>query len=118
MKRYALLLLLGLCTACGSYKAVRPDAPRAVVAEAQNNAIRYQAADGSRISAIYINSNSPMTVELRQGSTVEKLTQTHSMTKTTEYCNASTIWRFRTASPRLPAAAKPSFSPKSSNNPA
>jgi len=32
MKRYALLLLLGLCAACGSYKAVRPDAPRAAVA--------------------------------------------------------------------------------------
>ena len=71
MKRYALLLLLGLCTACGSYKAVR------------------------RISAIYVNSNSPMTVELRQGSTVEKLTQTHSMTKTTEYRNASTIWQLQ-----------------------
>lgn len=95
MKRYALLLLFGLCTACGSYKAVRPDAPLAVVAEAQNNAIRYQAADGSRISAIYVNSNSPMTVELRQGSTVEKLTQTHSMTKTTEYRNASTIWQLQ-----------------------
>ena len=95
MKRYALLLLLGLCTACGSYKAVRPDAPRAIVAEAQNNAIRYQAADGSRISAIYVNSNSPITVELHQGSTVEKLTQTHSMTKTTEYRNASTRWQLQ-----------------------
>ena len=75
MKRSALLLLLGLCTACGSYKAVRPDAPRAVVVEAQNNAIRYQAADGSRISAIYVNSNSPMTVELHQGSTASTIWQ-------------------------------------------
>jgi len=47
MKRYALLLLLGLCTACGSYKAVRPDAPLAVVAEAQNNlAARYATGTG------------------------------------------------------------------------
>ena len=67
MKRYALLLLLGLCTACGSYKAVRPDAPLAVVAEAQNNAIRYQAADGSRISAIYINNNDDRSEERRVG---------------------------------------------------
>lgn len=95
MKRLAALLLLGLCAACGSYKAVRPDVPRPVVAEAQNYTVRYRAADGQRISAIYVNSNSPMTVELRQGNTVEKLAQTHSLTKSTEYRNAGTSWQLQ-----------------------
>lgn len=93
LKTAATSLLLGLCAACGSYKAVRPDVPLPVVAEAQNYTVRYQAADGQRIEAVYVNSNSPMTVELRQGNTVEKLTQTHSMTKSTEYGNLNTKWQ-------------------------
>ena len=35
-------LCLSLCAACGSYKAVRPDAPLPVIAQAQTYSVRYQ----------------------------------------------------------------------------
>ena len=52
-------LCLSLCAACGSYKAVRPDAPLPVIAQAQTYSVRYQSAQGRTITAIYINSHQP-----------------------------------------------------------
>lgn len=82
-----------LCASCGSYKAVRPDAPTVVVAETQSYTVHYQDADARKIQAVYINSNSPMTVELRQGSTVETLKQVASSGNALEYANLRTRWR-------------------------
>lgn len=86
------LMLALLCAACGSYKAVRPEAPAPVVAEAQTYSVAYRASNGRRITAVYINSNSPMTVELRQGNTVESLKQVQSWAGGVEYSNLSTRW--------------------------
>jgi len=77
-------LCLSLCAACGSYKAVRPDAPYSV---------RYQSAQGRTITAIYINSHSPMMVELREGNTVEKLVQVRLRSQGVEYANPSSRWQ-------------------------
>ncbi|ASK27708.1 hypothetical protein [Neisseria chenwenguii] len=85
----ALALLLA---ACGSYKAVRPDAPRAVVLETQSYAVKYKAARGQRITAVYHNNSSPLTVELRQGHTAEKLKQIQTWAKGVEYANPKTRW--------------------------
>ncbi|UOO82913.1 hypothetical protein LVJ83_05480 [Uruburuella testudinis] len=92
MKPIALLLIFA-CTACGSQKAVRPEAPAPIVAATQTYTIDYRAAKGnSRIRAVYINSNSPLTVELHQGSTVETLTQASAWAQGAEYSNATTRW--------------------------
>lgn len=80
------------CVACGSYHAVRPDAPAPILTETQSFSINYKSANGQRIRAVYINSNHPITVELYQGSTVENLKQIQSWTKGVEYSNLSTRW--------------------------
>lgn len=79
-------------TACGSYKAVRPDAPVPQVAETPNYSVNYEAAGRRKITAVYLNNNSPMAVVLKQGNTEEMLTQKHSLTKSAEYANATTRW--------------------------
>ncbi|MFS6938088.1 Membrane-bound lysozyme-inhibitor of c-type lysozyme [Neisseria animaloris] len=93
MKKHAVILLTAfLCAACGSQKAVRPDAPTPEVAESQTYNINYKAANGRRITAVYHNNHSPLTVELRQGNTVETLKQIQSWAKGAEYGNATTRW--------------------------
>jgi len=74
-------LCVSLCAACGSYKAVRPDAPLPVTVQ------------GRTITAIYINSHSPMMVELREGNTVEKLVQVRLRSQGVEYANPSSRWQ-------------------------
>lgn len=91
-KHAAVLLPLLFLAACGSYKAVRPSVPKPVVAESQTYSVKYKAANGQRITAVYINGSSPMTVELRQGNTVEKLKQIRSWARGVEYSNLSTRW--------------------------
>lgn len=91
-KHAAVLLPLLFLAACGSYKAVRPSVQTPVVAESQTYSVNYKAAKGQRITAVYINGSSPMTVELRQGNTVEKLKQVRSWAKGVEYSNISTRW--------------------------
>ena len=86
-------LCVGLCAACGSYKAVRPDAPLPVIAQAQTYSVRYQSAQGRTITAVYINSHSPMMVELREGNTVEKLVQVRLRSQGVEYANPSSRWQ-------------------------
>ncbi len=92
MSKSAAILLLFTLTACGSHKAVRPEAPTPTVAETPSYSVHYAAADGQRITAVYVNSNSPMTVDLHQGSTVESLKQINTWTKGVEYGNLSTRW--------------------------
>lgn len=92
MKTAALILAAFTLAACGSHKAVRHAEPAPTVAEAQTHSVQYQSADGQRIRADYINSNSPMTVELHQGNTVESLKQIQSWTKGVEYSNLATRW--------------------------
>lgn len=107
MSKYVAILLLAACSACGSYKAERPEAPTPVVAEAQTYAVNYEAADGQRITAVYINSNSPMTVELRQGNTVESLKQIQSWAKGVEYSNLSSRWHVQEGFATLTRRNKP-----------
>lgn len=93
MRRYIpSLLLAAILSACGSQRAVRPEAPAPVVAEIQNNTISYRAANGRRITAVYLNDRSPLAVELRQGSTVEILTQVSAWAQGAEYSNGNTRW--------------------------
>ncbi len=93
MKYIAPLLLILACAACGSQRPVRPEAPSPQVVENQTYTIDYRAAKGNgRIRAVYINSNSPLTVELHQGSTVETLTQVSAWAQGAEYSNAGTRW--------------------------
>lgn len=92
-KHLAPLLMVFLLAACGSHRAVRPAAPAPTVAENQTYTINYKAEKGKgRIQAVYINSNSPLTVELHQGSTVETLTQVSAWAQGAEYSNPSTRW--------------------------
>lgn len=107
IRHTAILFLISLCAACGSYKAVRPSAPIPVVAEAKTYSVNYEAANGQRITAIYINSNSPMTVELRQGNTVESLKQIQSWAKGVEYSNLSTRWHVQEGFATLTRRGKP-----------
>lgn len=108
MLKYAVtLLLITLTTACGSHKAVRPSAPTPVVAEAETYTVNYEAANGQRITAVYINSNSPMTVELRQGNTVESLKQIQSWAKGVEYSNLTTRWHVQDGFATLTRRNKP-----------
>ena len=46
-----------------------------------------------RITAIYINSHSPMMVELHEGNTVEKLVQVRLRSQGVEYANPSSRWQ-------------------------
>ncbi|MDO5640627.1 MAG: hypothetical protein Q4G28_12250 [Neisseria sp.] len=93
MKHIAPLLLIFTLAACGSQRAVRPEAPAPQVVETQTYTIEYRAAQGrDRIKAVYINSNSPLTVELHQGSTVETLNQVSAWAQGAEYGNATTRW--------------------------
>lgn len=93
MKYITPLLLILVCSACGSQRAVRPEAPLPSVAETQTYTIDYRAAKGKgHIKAVYINSNSPLTVELHQGSTVETLTQVSAWAQGAEYSNTGTRW--------------------------
>ena len=87
------VLCVSLCAACGSYKAVRPDVPLPVIAQAQTYSVRYQSEQGRTITAIYINSHSPMMVELREGNTVEKLVQVRLRSQGVEYANPSSSWQ-------------------------
>ncbi|QEY26862.1 putative periplasmic lipoprotein [Neisseria zalophi] len=95
MMRYFILFPVLLCAACGSQKAVRPNAPTPLVAEAQTQTIHYQAGKNKRLTAVYNNSNSPLTVELRQGNTVETLQQIQSWAQGVEYGNATTRWHIQ-----------------------
>lgn len=94
MRRYAVLFAAAafLLAACGTRKAVRPDAPAPAVAESQAQTIRYKTKKGKHLTAVYHNSHSPLTVELKQGGTVEKLKQIQSWAKGVEYGNATTRW--------------------------
>ncbi|WP_437179429.1 hypothetical protein [Neisseria perflava] len=106
MKSAPFLLLALLCTACGSYKAVRPEAPVPTVAEAQNYSVRYKAADGQTVTAVYLNSHSPLEMELHQGNTVETLKQSATWTKGVEYSNFSTKWNVQEGSATLTRGQK------------
>ena len=68
-------------------------AGRDVIAQAQTYSVRYQSAQGRTITAIYINSHSPMMVELREGNTVEKLVQVRLRSQGVEYANPSSRWQ-------------------------
>ena len=81
-----------LLAACGSHKAVRHAEPAPIVAETQTHSVHYRSANGQQIRADYLNSNSPMTVELHQGNTVESLKQVQSWAKGVEYSNRATRW--------------------------
>ncbi|MBF0804195.1 MULTISPECIES: hypothetical protein [Neisseria] len=92
MTRYALLLAVAALAACGTQKAVRPDAPAPAVAESQTQTIHYQTKKGKRLTAVYHNNHSPLTVELKQGNSVENLKQIQSWAKGVEYANNTTRW--------------------------
>ncbi|STZ76008.1 hypothetical protein [Bergeriella denitrificans] len=84
--------LLLLTAACGSYKAVRHAEPAPVIADTPTHAVRYAAPDGQTLTAVYINSNSPMTVDLQQGNTVERLQLVNTWTQGAEYSSYDTRW--------------------------
>lgn len=92
IKKYFLILPILFCAACGTQKAVRPDAPAPVVAESQSQTIHYKSYKGKMLTAVYYNNHSPLTVELREGNTTETLKQIQSWAKGVEYSNASTRW--------------------------
>lgn len=92
IKRRFLILTLLFCTACGTQKAVRPDAPAPVVAESQSQAVHYKSYKGKHLTAVYHNNHSPLTVELREGNKTETLKQVQSWAKGVEYSNAETRW--------------------------
>ncbi len=94
MTRYALLLTAAafVLTACGTQKAVRPNAPAPAVAESQAQTVHYKTKKGKRLTAVYRNDHSPLTVELKQGNSVEKLKQVQSWAKGVEYANGTTRW--------------------------
>ncbi|EGV35377.1 hypothetical protein [Neisseria weaveri] len=93
MKHLLTLSIVLACAACGSVKAVRPEAPAPAIAETPSYTIQYQTGKGKqRIVAHYLNGHSPLTVELRQGNTVETLTQINAWSKGAEYANKTTRW--------------------------
>lgn len=94
MKPYIFpLLMVFTLAACGSQRAVRPEAPAPVIAETQTYTINYRSAKGQKITAVYLNSHSPLTAELHQGNTVETLTQVSTWAKGAEYANPTTRWQ-------------------------
>lgn len=94
MTQYALLLTAAafVLAACGTQKAVRPNAPTPAVAESQTQTVHYKTKKGKRLTAVYRNDHSPLTVELKQGNSVEKLKQVQSWAKGVEYANGTTRW--------------------------
>lgn len=92
MARYLILSAALLMCACGTQKAVRPDAPAPAVAESQSQTIHYKTKKGKRLTAVYHNSHSPLSVELKQGGSTEMLKQVQSWAKGVEYGNGTTRW--------------------------
>ncbi|WP_231998406.1 hypothetical protein [Neisseria animalis] len=71
------------------------------MAEAQIQSADYIAANGQKITAVYLNSHSPMIVELHQGNAVESLKLLHAWTHGAEYGNFDTRWHIRAGSATL-----------------